>query len=106
MPSTFSATIMNRVPATVIQLEGELDVATVPALTRLVHGAMNAGATHLILDLRNLGFIDSTGLGALARLHHRAVQMGAVLILCNPSMTATKLFELTGLDMVLNIQHT
>jgi stage II sporulation protein AA (anti-sigma F factor antagonist) len=103
--ATLSATIIERSPATLIHLDGDLDAATTRDLARVVEGALNAGVRHLVLDLSSLEFVDSTGLDIILRLHCKAEQVGADLIVCNPSPTTSKLIELTHSGTVLNIQH-
>jgi len=46
-------------------------------------------------------FLDSTGLGALIALRTAAVDSGRTLIIRNPSVATTRLFEITGLSEVL-----
>ena len=48
---------------TVVGVTGEIDVATAPALRDSVLGLLNRGATSLVLDLRGVTFVDSTGVG-------------------------------------------
>lgn len=59
-------------PYTVVPVTGEVDVSTAPALRDISLALLNRGTTHLVLDLRGVTFMDSTGLGSLLRIHHRA----------------------------------
>lgn len=59
-------------PYTVVGVTGEVDVATAPSLRDTVLALLNRGVSDLVLDLRAVTFIDSTGVGSLLRIHHRA----------------------------------
>ena len=50
-----------------VHVRGELDLATVPVLDDQLAELRGAGFRHLILDLRGLYFIDSTGLRCILR---------------------------------------
>jgi anti-anti-sigma factor len=54
--------------------------------------------TALDLDLRALGYCDSTGLGALIAIHTRTADRGVVLTLLDPPQVLRRLLTLTGLD--------
>ena len=56
---------------TVVGVTGELDVATSPMLRDSLLALVNRGADSLVVDLRGVTFIDSTGVGSLLRIHHR-----------------------------------
>jgi len=47
----------------VLRIEGEIDVYTAPQLREHVIRLLASGARHIIADLREVEFLDSTGLG-------------------------------------------
>jgi anti-anti-sigma factor len=61
---------------TVVGVAGELDAATAPALRDAVLGLLNRGVDSLVLDLRGVTFVDSSGVGSLLRVHHRQTLLG------------------------------
>jgi anti-sigma B factor antagonist len=61
---------------TVVGVTGELDVASAPALRDRLLALVNRGAPSLVVDLRGVTFIDSTGIGSLLRIHHRQGLVG------------------------------
>lgn len=77
---------------------GELDLATVPALERAVQRAVDGGAATVVLDLRRLGFVDSTGLRLILEQTRRPDATVQVIDGANP---VARLFDLTGLRDVL-----
>jgi anti-sigma B factor antagonist len=62
------------------------------------------GAVHLIADLGQVGFLDSTGLGALVGGLKRLREAGGSLTLVIIAPRILRLFQITGLTKVLAIQ--
>ncbi|WP_461038364.1 STAS domain-containing protein [Streptomyces mayteni] len=50
---------------TVLRVVGELDLATSPSVRQRVHDAVADGRRHLVLDLSEVLFCDSSGVGVL-----------------------------------------
>jgi anti-sigma B factor antagonist len=86
-----------------LRLIGELDAATVEVLRSAVSEAMGNGAERVVLDLGELDFVDSTGLGALIGALKRMRESGGELALTAVRPRVVKLLELTGLDKVFTI---
>lgn len=61
------------------------------------------GKTHLIVDLEEVRFIDSSGLGALLSGHKSATLRNGSFKLCNPQPQVQSMFELTRLHRVFDI---
>jgi len=61
---------------TVVGATGEIDVATAPMLRDTLLALLNRGAESLVVDLRGVTFMDSTGVGSLLRIHHRQSLLG------------------------------
>jgi anti-sigma B factor antagonist len=57
----------------------------------------------VILNLENINYIDSTGLGELVGYLSRFQDSGKRLKLVNPNQTIVKLLQLTRLDRIFNI---
>ncbi len=86
-----------------ITVTGELDAATAPALRAELDELRSAPGVPLVVDLRDLVFIDSSGLGVLATAANRRAAEGTVLVVANPSAQARAVLELTNLDQVISI---
>jgi len=80
-----------------ILVEGDIDIATAPRLNADIQAAFQAEVNELIVDLREVTFIDSTGLGVLVGARKRARSSGAHLKLMLPEGQARFPFEVTGL---------
>jgi anti-anti-sigma factor len=100
----FSAQVNSRNGVASISLRGELDTATVPDLEGHLAPFEGNGVTAIMLDLRELTFIDSTGLHAILRARDRATTDGHRLILVGARPSARRLFELTGTEFLLDDQ--
>jgi anti-sigma B factor antagonist len=83
---------------TVVNVYGELDVATSPRMREVVIELVNGGATRLVLDLDGVDFLDSTGLGTIISALKRVRTHGGQLRLVCSQSRITRLFEITGLD--------
>ena len=87
-----------------IALRGELDLGTVQILEIALAPIETDGFSAIVLDLRELGFIDSSGLHAVFRAAQRAEASGKRLILMGARPSARRVFELTGTEHLLNDQ--
>jgi anti-sigma B factor antagonist len=87
-----------------LEVAGDLDLDTAPKLLTEVVEQLEAGMTELVIDLTSLAFIDSSGLGTLVGCWRRAQQVGAALVIANPSEDVRMTLEITGLDQILPIR--
>ena len=88
---------------TVVVLAGELDLYRVPALTEGTPGA--ADAHRVVVDLREVTFIDSTSLALLVQEHRRLRAAGHELVVLVGAQTPLTAFAVTGVDRLLTIQQ-
>jgi anti-anti-sigma factor len=79
---------------------GELDLRTVPLLERALEAVDQLEPARVILDFRELSFVDSTGVHAILRAHTRATENGGVLVVMNSSESVRRVFELTRTEHV------
>jgi len=79
----------------VLALRGELDMATVPQMERELAQAAKGGPATIVLDLRELDFIDSTGLRTLLAEHERSRESGRELALVRGSRQVDRLMTIT-----------
>lgn len=85
----------------VIRVSGELDLASVESLERELRHAETLDPKTIVLDLRGLDFIDSTGILLLVQASRRAEANGHALGLTQASDAVQRVLELSGLDRVL-----
>ena len=91
----------------VLQVSGELDIASAGELRSAGEAALNDSAcTALRLDLAEVSFMDSTGLGVLIGLRNSAEAGRKDLVIANPSPTVSRLLDLSGLLGVFRVEPT
>ena len=90
---------------TVITVSGEVDIATSPALDAAIATAIGEEAKQIVVDLTDVSFMDSSGLGVIVRGLKRAREAEIDLDLVISNDRVLKVFAITGLDQVLKI-HT
>ena len=90
----------------VLQITGEVDVYTAPQVRDRVIRLLADGVRHVIADLREVSFLDSTGLGALVGSLKRVREQGGSLELVVPDGRIMTIFRVTGLDRVFAIHSS
>jgi anti-sigma B factor antagonist len=80
-----------------VQLTGELDLLTAPVLQRHLREAL-AHATLVVIDLRQLSFIDATGVHVICNASERADAEGRRLMVLRGPAQVDRLFTLTSLS--------
>lgn len=95
-------TVISSDEATIWQPAGDLDNSTVDHARRTLDAI--ASEPRAVLDLRNVGFIDSAGLGALIRALRRARRDGRRIVICCGQPPLLRLFETVGLDDLVAIE--
>lgn len=81
-----------------VYLQGEVDIYTVDKFKSALEEKMEVAQKDLIIDMSNLEYIDSTGLGALINI--RGKYNGINIELKNLRSNVRRLFEITGLTKI------
>jgi anti-anti-sigma factor len=100
MPS-FDLRVVREAARTHIAPCGELDIATAPQLEEAIREATAGSAKELVLDLRALTFMDSTGLRALAQANAKAGDAGVALSIWRGPRQIERVLEISGLGTLL-----
>lgn len=87
----------------VVQVSGEIDISSAPRLREAIVGVLAEGRTQIAVDLREVDFLDSTGLGVLVGGLKRARSAGGELRVISTSPRIAKVFAITGLDGIFQI---
>lgn len=84
---------------------GELDLATAPELEEQVLAAVREGGRSVVLDLRELTFMDSTGVRTIVAAHQVAEQTGHGLTVVRPprDSAVSRVIEISGIDEALGL---
>ncbi|MER7070994.1 STAS domain-containing protein [Terrabacter sp. NPDC000476] len=97
-----SVTVSTSSTTTTARLTGEIDTYTVPEVRHAFEDLEVPPGGHVVVDLQDVTFLDSSGLGAIIGLYHRAVAVGAGLrLVCGDS--TLPLVRLMHLDQVIEV---
>ena len=83
-----------------VSLTGVLDIATAGQLEAAVRGQVRAGRS-VTIDLSGIDLCDSTGLGALVRLHRSTLAAGGQLSLRGARRHVADVLAMTGINKVI-----
>lgn len=88
----------------IIRLVGELDHHTADKLRHQVERIIELeGVRHILLNMEELSFMDSSGLGVILGRYKQITQLGGKMIICAISPSIYRLFELSGMFKILQI---
>jgi anti-sigma B factor antagonist len=88
-----------------VAIEGEVDLASAPALKSALVELVAAGTARFVLDLSGAPYMDSTGLGVLVGVQRR-LPAGGVIAVAGAQPSLRDLFTLTGLDRTFKLFGT
>ena len=101
---SFDLRVIENGASTRLAPAGELDIATTPTLERAIAEATAEPGALLVLDLRELTFMDSTGLRTLAQTNARAESAGFELTIWRGSPQIERVLEISGLGALLPLE--
>jgi anti-sigma B factor antagonist len=104
---TFTLAVHQSGEECVISMRGELDLSSAPPLRELLARLFTSEQpSHLVFDLTDLIYLDSTGLSVFVTAHKRAEEAGMDLRLADPNPSVRRLLEITALDRIFTIVDT
>ena len=87
-----------------VSLAGELDVSTADELKKSLHKLVDEKNIDMKLNLENLDYIDSTGLGVMIGILKRLKIENKEVYIEKPKNNVRKIFNITGLDKVFKME--
>jgi anti-sigma B factor antagonist len=88
---------------TVVEVGGEVDMATSGPLRDSLLALVNRGVASLVVDLRSVSFIDSTGVGTLLRIFQRQTLLGGAVHFVADQPAVLRVLELMQLTRRLHV---
>lgn len=91
----------------IFKLKGELDHHSAEEFRSIF--AMEwekEDARNLIIDFKEVTFMDSSGVGAIIGRYKQVDQKGGRVAICSPSETVAKLIEMSGLPRIISIYRS
>jgi anti-anti-sigma factor len=90
-------TVVTDPPSATVVLNGEIDIATAPAIRRFLMAAISGGDVHLAVDMSGVTFIGAAGIAVLVAAANRAREAGGGLSLLAPSPQVRRLLDVLHL---------
>lgn len=84
-----------------VKLEGSCDLATAPRLRQALHALVPPDVDEVVLDVSELDFVDSTGLGVVLGAMRRLREGGGSLSIAGAHGIVRRVLEITDLDKVI-----
>jgi anti-anti-sigma factor len=81
-----------------VRLPAEIDLASAPELRDEMLAALNRDGAHLVVDAREVTFMDSSGVNALVRARERAATLGGSLHVVTRHAAVRRVLQITGLE--------
>jgi stage II sporulation protein AA (anti-sigma F factor antagonist) len=93
--------------ALIVRLKGELDHHTADVVkARMEEAITNGDVFHLVLSLKELSFMDSSGLGIILGRYKQINGKGGKLVICHVNSAVNRLFELSGLFKIITVAES
>ncbi|MGO0690157.1 anti-sigma F factor antagonist [Bacillus paralicheniformis] len=90
-----------------IRLTGELDHHTAETLRKQVSDHLEqSGIRHIVMNLADLSFMDSSGLGIVLGRYKEIKQLGGEMIVCAISPAVKRLFDMSGLFKIIRLEQS
>jgi len=95
-------------PLTVVAAGGEVDAYTGPELLEALTGSLeqDEGPTWLLVDLTEVQYLDSIGLGILVQAAKQAADGGGALAVACQTPVVLKVFDISGTRQMLGVRET
>jgi anti-sigma B factor antagonist len=90
----------------VLKLSGYLDGHTFVDLERALDVSIKGGSHRIVIDLAELTYIASAGVGVFINSQHQVRKHGGSLQLVNPAPTVREVFGILGLEAIFTIHQT
>ncbi|GAA2435543.1 anti-sigma factor antagonist BldG [Actinomadura vinacea] len=91
---------------TVVKISGEIDVFTSPRLRENLLDIIDNGALHLVVDLSDVTFLDSTGLGVLVGIYHRLRARDGSMSFMGVNDRVRRVFHVTQLTKIFVLHRS
>ncbi|KGX86560.1 STAS domain-containing protein [Pontibacillus litoralis] len=87
-----------------VVLIGEIDAYTAPKLKETIVPLTEENGVEVVIDMHAISYMDSTGLGVFISALKSTKEHGSSLTFMNPQERVYRLFKITGLTEIMNIQ--
>jgi stage II sporulation protein AA (anti-sigma F factor antagonist) len=86
-----------------VTVRGDLDLQVAQRVVAEIEKVEEGAPALIVIDLRGISFLDSSGMGVLAAAQARAVEAGRRIVVVRPPYSVRRAFELSGFDDVIEV---
>lgn len=91
----------------IVRLKGELDHHEAERLREEWQTKLkNKQIEHVVLNLKEMSFMDSSGIGVLLGRYKEIAQAGGELVVCSVNPSLEKIFDMSGLFKIIRLEQT
>lgn len=83
--------------------KNEIEIYEIDKFRDEIEDVLTKSLHNVIIDMGNVDYIDSSGVGVLIRLHKKLADENYILILCNLSIQTTKIFKIMNLERIFYV---
>ncbi len=91
---------------TVVRISGKINVPEAQELMNFIEKLIDDGQHQLVIDFSEIKYIGSLGVGVLATLLRKIIQVGGSMKLVSLNLFVKKIFTVTKLDKIFEIYET
>jgi stage II sporulation protein AA (anti-sigma F factor antagonist) len=92
--------------ALIVRLSGELDHHTADSVkTKMEEAILRGDVSYVVLSLKDLTFMDSSGIGVVLGRYKQLAGRGGKLVVCDVNPAVYRLFEMSGLFKILSVEE-
>lgn len=99
----FQVAVENYNGKALLRAQGEIDLATVDLLDMAVANALQDGLSHVVIDMSEVSFMDSTGIRSLLTNSERVNEAGGKMSIVLSGGPVARTLSVTGVDSLLSI---
>lgn len=85
----------------IVRVEGELDMHVADEFRQRIDAALESGVRHVLLNLKGVTFVDSSGLGVILGRYKKISADGGRMLATNIRPQVARVFELSGLLKII-----
>ena len=100
----FESTIYDKEDYKLVEIKGDLDIYSEDEFRDFIELELENIDTDLVIDIKNLDYLDSTGLGLFMKIYKLVNEKNHSVKIINPKENILKLFKITDLTEVFNME--
>jgi len=89
----------------IVRIKGKVTFEHCPGLQGLLDSVLDEGVRQVMIDFKDVPFIDSSGVGEVLRLFRRMKDAGGEVVLLNPNQKLRDLFSMYRFDQFMKIRE-